>query len=129
MIDVGADARLVDALAAAAESLATASGKIDRDRGDYAKRVSRLAHHRLTVLRRLAAPADDDVVWAEKIGRGRRLRVAPIAAGPALGRLLLDERPVIAVSATLGGGVPFTQVARQIGFDPDAAPGAWATRR
>jgi ATP-dependent DNA helicase DinG len=124
-IDVGVDERLVDALTAAAESLSTANGKIDRDRGDYAKRVSRLAHNRLTVLRRLAAPADDDVVWAETLGRTRRLRVAPIAAGPALGRLLLDERPVIAVSATLGGGVPFTQVALQIGFDSDAAPGAW----
>lgn len=124
-IDVGADDRLVDVLTAAGESLSTASGKIDRDRGDYAKRVSRLAHNRLTVLRRLAAPADDDVVWAEKLGASRRLRVAPIAAGPALGRLLLDERPVIAVSATLGGDVPFVQVAGQIGFDPGAAPGAW----
>jgi ATP-dependent DNA helicase DinG len=124
-IDVGADDRLVDVLTAAGESLSTASGKIDRDRGDYAKRVSRLAHNRLTVLRRLAAPADDDVVWAEKLGASRRLRVAPIAAGPALGRLLLDERPVVAVSATLGGDVPFVQVAGQIGFDPGAAPGAW----
>jgi len=124
-IDVGADDRLVDVLTAAGESLSTASGKIDRDRGDYAKRVSRLAHNRLTVLRRLAAPAGDDVVWAEKLGASRRLRVAPIAAGPALGRLLLDERPVIAVSATLGGDVPFIQVAGQIGFDPGAAPGAW----
>jgi ATP-dependent DNA helicase DinG len=148
-LDVAADERLVDGLTAAAESLAAASATIDRERGDHAKRVARLVHNRLTVLRRLAAPADDDVVWAEgrrqrsdrsgtgpgldphdHVGRsvrsGRQLRVAPIAAGPVVGRLLLDARPVIAVSATLGGPAPFVQLATQIGFEPGGAPGAWS---
>jgi ATP-dependent DNA helicase DinG len=126
-VDVAADAPLVDSLTAAAESLASASAKIDRERGDHAKRAARLAHNRLTVLRRLAAPNDDDVVWVEQVGRsGKRMRVAPVTAGPTIGRTLLDACPVIAVSATLGGDAPFTECATQIGLDAGGVPGAWS---
>ena len=68
-----------------------------------------------------------DVLWVE--GRGERalLRLAPIEVGDPLARHLLTERPVILVSATLGGPAPFTNFARSVGLDPDADPGHWGT--
>ena len=56
-------------------------------RDDYAKRTSQLALGRLEVLRRLAAPEADDVVWIDAIGRTRRLRIAPVEPGGG------DRRP------------------------------------
>ena len=125
-IDVAADEEAASALVAAAERLATASAKLDRAGNDYAKRTTGLALGRLEVLRRLAAPGPDDVVWVERVGRNRRMRIAPIAAGETIGNTLLACHPVIAVSATLGGEPPFPALARQMGFRSDAAPGAWA---
>ncbi len=67
-------------------------------------------------------------MWVDTIGRSRRVRIAPVAPGDAIGRWLLDERPVIAVSATLGGEPPFTAVASQLGFQPTLGPGRWGER-
>ena len=97
-------------------------------RSDYAKRTSQLALGRLEVLRRLAAPDDDDVVWIEPIGRNRRLRIAPVEPGGLIGARLLDRRPVIAVSATLGGEPPFAGVAFQLGLRPGRRAGPWGDR-
>ena len=124
-VDVSADAPLGSALLSAAERLSAATTKLGRPEDDYAKRTAQLARGRLEVLRRLAAPAADDVVWIERIGGNRRIRLAPVSAGDAIARLLLEQRPVIAVSATLGGEVPYAPLAQQMGFDPAAAPGAW----
>jgi ATP-dependent DNA helicase DinG len=45
-----------------------------------------------------------------------------------LGALLLERRPVVAVSATLGGEPPFATLAARLGFVSDAAPGSWGER-
>jgi ATP-dependent DNA helicase DinG len=79
-------------------------------------------------LRRLAAPEDNDVVWVETIGRNRRLRIAPVEPGNVIGARLLDRRPVIAVSATLGGEPPFAAVAFQMGLRPNTPRGTWGER-
>jgi ATP-dependent DNA helicase DinG len=127
-IDPGSDADLVGVLVQAAERLATAIGKLASGADDDAKRAARVAADRLDVLRRLAAPGADDVVWVEAMGRSRRVRIAPVAAGEALGHALLGARPVIAVSATLGGAVPFVAIATQIGLRPGAGVGSWGER-
>ena len=127
-IAVASDAELGDVLIAGGERLASASAKLATTGNEYAKRVARLAAARLDVLRRLAAPGADDVVWVERVGRTKRLRVAPVAAGEAIGKFLLAQRPVIAVSATLGGAPPFTALAIQMGLDANAQPGAWGDR-
>jgi ATP-dependent DNA helicase DinG len=124
-IDLAKDTALQDALVAAAEQLATANNKLSRSDADNAKRAAQLAGGRLDVLRRLASPTDDDVVWIENVRNSRRLRIAPVAVGPTLAMKLLEHRPVVAVSATLGGEVPFVRFAYQSGFDPQAAPGRW----
>jgi ATP-dependent DNA helicase DinG len=121
----GRDAALDAALLSAAERLAAASARLPTAGDEYAKRTAKLAAGRLDVLRRLAAPADDDVVWVERVGRNQRLRIAPVAAGETIARQLLEQRPVIAVSATLGGEPPFAALAYQMGFRVDDAPGAW----
>jgi len=126
-LDVGHDAQLGAAFVSAAERLAAAHAKLDKS-DDYAKRTAQLATGRLEVLRRLAAPQAGDVVWVDTIGRSRRFRIAPVAPGDAIGRWLLDQRPVIAVSATLGGEPPFTAVAYQLGFQPTLDPGSWDAR-
>ena len=126
-VDIGRDTELASLLVAAAERLATASARLDKN-DEYAKRTGQLAAGRLEVLRRLAAPEADDVVWVEAIGRNRRLRIAPVEPGHVIGHRLLDQRPVIAVSATLGGEPPFAAVAFQVGFRPDTARGTWGER-
>jgi ATP-dependent DNA helicase DinG len=126
-VDIGHDEQLGAALISAAERLAAANSKLDRS-DDDAKRLAQLATGRLEVLRRLATPEVDDVVWVDTIGRSRRLRVAPVAPGDVIGHHLLDKRPVIAVSATLGGEPPFTSVAVQLGFQPGLEPGSWGER-
>ena len=125
-VQVGLDPEFGDVLAVAAERLATANTKLDTAGNDVAKRTSRLAVGRLEVLRRLAAPGADDVVWVERgTGRNKRVRIAPVATGDTIGRFLLTQRPVIAVSATLGGAPPFTALATQLGLQTSARPGAW----
>ncbi|MCU1428932.1 MAG: helicase, Rad3 [Actinomycetia bacterium] len=125
-VDVTGDAALHSALQSAAERLATATAKLAKPETDNAKRTAQLAAGRLEVLRRLAAPNDGDVVWVEHVRNSHRIRVAPVAVGGALGAALLDNRPVIALSATLGGDPPFARFASQMGFDASAAPGTWA---
>lgn len=127
-VQPGADAALDAALLRAAERLAAASLRLPTEGDEYAKRVAKLATNRLDVLRRLGAPGDDDVVWVERAGRNRRLKIAPVAAGETIGRFLLDRRPVIAVSATLGGDPPFAALAFSMGFRPEDAPGRWGER-
>jgi len=127
-VRVGHDAPLADALLSASERLATASAKLATAGDDYAKRTARIAAGRLDVLRRLAAPGEDDVVWIERVGRSRRLRIAPVDAGETIGRFLLAQRPVIAVSATLGGDPPFAALAHGMGFRTDDGPGTWGVR-
>jgi len=127
-VRIGHDAPLDDALLRAAERLATASAKLVTAGDEYAKRTARIAAGRLDVLRRLSAPGADDVVWIERVGRSARLRIAPVEAGETIGRFLLSQRPVIAVSATLGGDPPFPALAHGMGFHADARPGAWGDR-
>src|SRR4051812_40787221 len=126
-IDVASDHELAGALAGAAERLAAANGRLDKSE-DYAKRTAQLALGRLEVLRRLATPDDDDVVWIDAIGRNRRLRIAPVEPGGVIGARLLERRPVIAVSATLGGEPPFSAIAFHMGFSTNAGPGRWGER-
>jgi len=126
-IDAGRDEELAGALVSGAERLAAAHAKLEKS-DDYAKRTAQLATGRLEVLRRLAAPEADDVVWVEAIGRSRRLRIAPVEPGATIGYRLLDQRPVIAVSATLGGELPFAAVAFQLGLQPGSSPGHWGDR-
>jgi ATP-dependent DNA helicase DinG len=127
-VHVGADEEIDQALVLAAERLARASAKLKTAGDEYAKRTASIATGRLEVLRRLAAPGADDVVWVERVGRTRRLRIAPVNAGETIANALLARRPVIAVSATLGGDPPFPALARQMGFLPDATPGSWGDR-
>jgi ATP-dependent DNA helicase DinG len=124
-VDVPSDEQLSSALRGAAERLATASSKLKTADNDNAKRTAQLATARLEVLRRLGAPAEEDVVWIEKVRDRRRIRVAPVSVGGPVGSYLLDARPVIAVSATLGGEPPFPGFAFGMGFDPKAEPGTW----
>jgi ATP-dependent DNA helicase DinG len=126
-IDIASDERLATALHAAAERLSAASTKLGTPQDDDGRRIAQLAHGRLDVLRRFGDPAPDDVVWVERGRSSRRLRVAPVSVGASLA-LLLERRPVIAVSATLGGEPPFPAFARGVGFDLDAEPGTWGAR-
>jgi len=112
-VDVAGDQELATGLLALAERLAAANTEVSKADNDAAKRTARLTNARLEVARRLAAPQEDDVVWVE---RKRRLRLAPVAVGDLLAERLLAQRPVIAVSATLGGAPPFTAFAQQLGF-------------
>jgi ATP-dependent DNA helicase DinG len=124
-IEVGRDEELDQALLMCAERLASASAKVASVGTEYAKRTSRLAVGRLDVLRRLAAPGANDVVWVERIGKSRRLRIAPVAAGETIAHALLQWHPVIAVSATMGGEVPFPAVAARMGFQTETPAGSW----
>jgi ATP-dependent DNA helicase DinG len=128
LIDIASDEHLANSLSSAGGRLAAANAKLLRSDSDDAKRTAQLATARLEVLRRLAAPGADDVVWVESGRGGARIRIAPVAAGRMLGALLLERRPVVAVSATLGGEPPFAPLAARLGFDPDAAPGSWGER-
>jgi ATP-dependent DNA helicase DinG len=128
-IDMARDPALHGALQSAAERLAAASAKLPKSDSDATKRTAQLAASRLDVLRRLAAPGDDDVVWVENAGHSHRIRIAPVTVGAALAASLLEVRPVIAVSATLGGEPPFARFAAQMGFDPKASPGSWGDDR
>jgi ATP-dependent DNA helicase DinG len=123
-IDLAKDTQLHDALQSTAERLATAQPKPALD-DERVRRAAKLAAGRLEVLRRLATPAEEDVVWVEDVRRSHRLRIAPVAVGGILARVLLATRPVIAVSATLGGTPPFVAFAARTGFDPKAAVGTW----
>lgn len=127
-VQVGHDQELDQALLRAAERLAKANATLVTSASEYAKRTSRIALGRLEVLRRLAAPDDGDVVWVERGGRSRRLRIAPVAAGETIAHALLLWHPVIAVSATLGGEPPYRALAGQMGFQADIAPGTWGER-
>jgi ATP-dependent DNA helicase DinG len=127
-VDVRRDEQLAGALHAAAERLAAASAKLGRADNEGAKRTARLSTARLEVLRRLAAPAAEDVVWIERVRNTDRIRIAPVAVGDLLGSALLERRPVIAVSATLGGDPPFGEFASAMGFAPSAPVGSWGER-
>ena len=127
-VDIDRDDQLAGALHAAAERLATASSKLGRADSEGAKRTARVSAARLEVLRRLASPAADDVVWIERVRNTDRICIAPVAVGEILGTSLLDRRPVIAVSATLGGDPPFREFASAIGFASSAPVGSWGER-
>jgi ATP-dependent DNA helicase DinG len=127
-IDMARDDALAGALHATAERLATANAKLARADNDDAKRTAVLSAARLAVLRRLAAPGNDDVVWVERVRNTDRVCVAPVGVGDMLGSVLLERRPVVAVSATLGGHPPFAEFARAMGFRPGAPPGTWGDR-
>jgi ATP-dependent DNA helicase DinG len=121
-VDVATDEQLRGALHTAAERLSSASSKLKNAEADNVKRTSQLATARLEVLRRLGEPRAEDVMWVEKVRRNARLRVAPVSVGGVLGATLLDDKPVIAVSATLGGEAPFPSFAFGMGLDPKAEP-------
>jgi ATP-dependent DNA helicase DinG len=118
-VNLGDDERLANALLAAAERLATASGKLAQSDNDNAKRTGQLATARLDALRRLGAPGEDDVMWIEANGRAKRLRLAPVVVGERIAATMLAEHPAVAVSATLGGASPFAEFAQQFGLAPD----------
>ena len=85
LVDIGSDEHLATALLSAAEKLAAASAKLSRSDSDDARRTAQLAAARLEVLRRLSAPAADDVVWVESGRGGPRVRIAPVSAAGVLG--------------------------------------------
>ena len=125
-VHIGNDQELDQALLRAAERLSKANAKLVTSASEYAKRTARLAIGRLEVLRRLAAPNDGDVVWVERTGRTRRLRIAPVAAGDTIALALLQWHPCDRCvgdpwrrSAVLGAGVadglPARRVARHLG--------------
>jgi ATP-dependent DNA helicase DinG len=124
-LDVGSDEQLVTGLTACAEAIVAARKAVGTTPTDEHKRTVQLADARIEVLRRLAAPYDGDVVWVEKFGNSTRLKIAPVDVGGAIGARLLEQKPVIAVSATLGGEPPFGRFAMKMGFVSDAAPGTW----
>ena len=113
------------ALVAAAERLATASAKLDRPATTTrsAPRGSRSAGSKCCA----GSPRPAPTTSCGSNGSGARgaSRIAPVAAGETIGNSLLAWRPVIAVSATLGGEPPFPALACQMGFRSDAEPGGW----
>ena len=114
------DGALAAALGSAAERLATASAAIDTAaEPTAAAQVQQLAASRLEALRRLQSPREDEVAWRE----GGLLRVAPISVADALAERLFHQLPVVAVSATLGGGNRFAPFAGRLGLDPHRDPG------
>jgi ATP-dependent DNA helicase DinG len=116
---------LATAIGGAAERLAAAQRGIDAGNDPTAaNQVQQLAASRLDALRRLQTPQQDEVVWIE---RGT-LHLAPISVADALTERLLDARPAVLVSATLGGGARYAAFARRLGLDPDAALGPVARR-
>jgi ATP-dependent DNA helicase DinG len=117
---------IASAIGGAAERLATAQRGIDAgDDPTAANQVQQLATSRLDALRRLQTPREDEVAWVE---RGT-LHLAPISVAEPLAQRLLDDRPTVLVSATLGGGTRFAAFARRLGLDPAAALGPVARRR
>ena len=131
-VDMARDEQLAGALRTTAERLAIANAKLARSSDgsddDGAKRTAQVSAARLAVLRYMAAPGSDDVVWIEKTRTTDRVRIAPVAVGDMIGSLLLERRPVIAVSATLGGDAPFREFATAMGFEPTAPLGQWGER-
>jgi ATP-dependent DNA helicase DinG len=117
---------LASAIGGAAERLAAAQRGIEAgDDPTAANQVQQLAASRLDALRRLQTPREDEVAWVE---RGT-LHLAPISVAEPLAERLLDDRPAVLVSATLGGGTRFAAFARRLGLDPAAALGPVARRR
>jgi ATP-dependent DNA helicase DinG len=116
---------LATAIGGAAERLAAAQRGIDSgDDPTAANQVQQLAASRLDALRRLQAPREDEVAWIE---RGT-LHLAPISVADSLAERLLDARPAVLVSATLGGGTRYAAFARRLGLDPSAELGPVARR-
>ncbi len=112
----------------AAEAVATATAAVNRvkDDGDAADATAaqaamQLGSGALLDLRRLAAPAEDEVAWVEG-GRYPTLRLAPVEVGVRLADALLTKQPCIFVSATMGSGDRFDSFARAAGLDPAAEP-------
>lgn len=122
------DDELRGALTNVAEQLAAARGQLRDADDDASRRAVQAADARLRTVRRLADPGTDDVVWLER-GRSPRLRLAPVTVAPQLAATLFGRRPVVAVSATLGGTPPFDAVVRALGLEPGAPIGAEAARR
>lgn len=112
-------------LAAIAEHIVAARSGVATSETPEGRRAHRIATTRIETVRRMAEARPGDVLWVEGRGERLRLRLAPIEVGDPLGRRLLDERPVIFVSATLGGAVPFAAFAGPLGLDPVAPPGRW----
>jgi len=116
---VTGDGELTEALAAAAESLAAAQRALGQPETDSGRRAGQILRSRLEALRRLGDPGPGDVVWVERQGRRRRVRLAPVAVGDTLAERLLADRVVVAVSATLGGRPPFATFTAQLGLGAD----------
>lgn len=113
---VTGDGELTEALGAAAETLAAAQRALGQPETDQGKRAGQVLRSRLDALRRLGDPGPGDVMWIERQGRRRRLRLAPVAVGDTLAERLLGDRLVVAVSATLGGRPPFAAFTAQLGL-------------
>jgi len=116
---VTGDPELTESLAAAAETLAAAQRALGQPETDQGRRAGQILRSRLEALRRLGAPGPGDVVWVERQGRRRRIRLAPVVVGDTLAERLLAERVVVAVSATLGGRPPFAAFTGQLGLGAD----------
>jgi ATP-dependent DNA helicase DinG len=112
--------RLAGVLAAAAERIATAAGRVDQ-RGDAprATQTARLAAARLDAVRRVQAPRSDEVAWVEG-GERPVLRLAPVDVGSRLAPLLFAHHTCVLLSATLGPGPRFEPFARRVGLEPTA---------
>lgn len=127
-VDLASDERLSGALHAASESVSAVTQHLNKLDDGYGKRTASIASGRLEALRNLGASSDDYVAWIERGGRAVVMRRAPIAPGDDLAEKLLSYRPVIAVSATMGGDPPFDKIARQIGFVPGVAARHWGEK-
>ena len=113
------------ACAAVAEHIATARSGLSTSEEAEAKRVARLATTRIEAVRRIAEGRPDEVLWVEGRGDRTRIRLAPLEVGPPMAEHLLESRPTILVSATLGGSPPYRALADALGLDPEAPPGRW----
>ncbi len=111
--------KLAEVLVGAAEAIALASAGVDANRSALSAQAVKLAGSRLDALRRMQTPSAGEVVWVES-GNRPTLRLAPISIGSRLAPLLFSEVPVVMVSATLGPGMRFEPLARQLGLNPEA---------
>jgi len=111
--------KLAEVLVSAAEAIALASAGVDANRSALSAQAIKLAGSRLDALRRVQTPSAGEVVWVES-GNRPTLRLAPISIGSRLAPLLFSEVPVVMVSATLGPGMRFEPLARQLGLNPEA---------
>ncbi len=116
--------RSIGALLRAAERLAQANGKLVTAGDEYAKRTRGSRRAGSTCCAGSPRPAPTTSCGSSAVGRTRRLRIAPVAAGETIAHALLEWRPVIGGvgDARRRAAVPGAR-ARRWASHADAAPG------